>query len=328
MADITLEIDGKQVVVKETATVLEAATGAGVKIPTLCYHPALKPYGGCRLCIVEIEERGRSRVVTSCNYPVSEGLIVKTNTERIINDRKVLIELLLARCPEAEAIQQLAKEYGIEKSRFKSAKPEELCVLCGLCARICSEVVGASAIDFVNRGVSREIGVIPEITPEACIGCGACAMVCPTGIISMEDLYGRKILHAEAMLGPNKAIRIPVMQAMPNVPAIDEQACIHFKTGACQLCVKSCDREAINHDMEEEIIEVEVGNIIMATGFKLFDPTPMLQYGYGRLDNVITSLEFERMVNASGPTGGKILLQNGQEPKESCHYPLCRQPGY
>ena len=315
MAEITLEINGKQVVTQDTATILEAASSAGIKVPTLCHHPAVKPYGGCRLCIVELQETGRSRIVTSCNYPVSQGLVVKTDSERVINDRKILIELLLARCPDAELIQQLAEEYGVKKSRFKTAKPDELCVLCGLCARICSEVVGASAIDFVNRGTNREIGVIPEITPEACIGCGACAMVCPTGIISMEDLHGRKILHAETMLGPNKAIRIPVMQAVPNVPAIDDKACIHFKTGECQLCVKSCDREAINHNMEEEIVEINVGNIVLATGFREFDPSVMQKYGYGRLDNVITGLEFERLVNSSGPTGGKILMKNGEEPK-------------
>jgi heterodisulfide reductase subunit A len=316
MSDINLEIDGKAVVINEGATILEAATSAGIKIPTLCYHPALKSYGGCRLCIVEIQERGKSSVVTSCNYPVSSGLVVKSDSENIINDRKILIELLMARCPEADAIQHLAKDYKIEKSRFKSAKPEELCLLCGLCARICSEVVGASALDFVNRGISREIGVMPEITAEACIGCGACAMVCPTGLISMEDLFGRKVIHSEAMLGPNKAISIPIMQAVPNAPTIDDKSCIHFKTGACQLCFKSCERNAINYEMEEEIVEVEVGNIIMTTGYKLFDPAPMFKYGYGRLPNVITSFEFEKMVMASGPTGGKILLQNGHEPKQ------------
>jgi heterodisulfide reductase subunit A len=255
-------------------------------------------------------------VVTSCNFPAASGLVVKTDSVKINNDRKLLLELLLARCPESDAVKKLAAEYGVAKSRFKSGNPQEMCVLCGLCARVCSEVVGASAIDFVNRGVGREIAVIPEITSEACIGCGACAMVCPTGLISMQDLSGRKVIHDEALLGPNKAIRIPFNQSIPNVPFIDDQKCIHFKTGECQVCAKSCERQAINHDMEEEIVEIEVGNIIMATGFKLFDPSPMFKYGYGRLPNVVTSLEFEKMISASGPTGGKVLMQNGEEPKQ------------
>jgi len=160
MAEVTLNIDGGEVIAPEGATILTVANSLGIDIPTLCYHPALKPYGGCRLCIVEIVERGRSRIVTSCNYPVSDGLEVKTASDRVIADRKILIELLLARCPESEDIQQLARQYGIEKSRFKTGAPEELCILCGLCVRMCDEVVGASAINFIERGINKEVAVL------------------------------------------------------------------------------------------------------------------------------------------------------------------------
>ena len=315
MAEITLKIDDKRVTAKEGVTVLQAAKSVGIDIPTLCYHEALEPYGGCRLCTVEIISRGRSRLLTACTYPIEEGLEVKTMSPRVIAARKMLIELLLARSPGAKAIQDLAQEYGVEKPRFKVGKPEELCILCGLCARFCEEVVGASAINFTNRGVDREVTVLPEITTEACIGCGACAKVCPTGLITMEDIYGRKVLHAEASLGPTTPIHIPFMTAVPAVPVIDHDSCIHFKTGKCKLCERFCEREAINHDMEDQYEEIEVGNIIVATGFQQFDPSVIYQYGYGRFDNVITGLEFEKISHSSGPTGGEIRLANGQKPE-------------
>lgn len=316
MSDVWLTIDEKGVTVEEGTTILEAARSMGIDdIPTLCYHEALEPYGACRLCTVEITRGGRSKLVTSCTYPVEEGLEVKTRTDRVLTARKMLIELLLARCPQAKVIQDLAHEYGIEKPRFKVGKPDELCILCGLCARFCEEVVGASAITITKRGIDREVTVLTEITAEACIGCGACAKVCPTGLITMEDIYGRNVLHSEATLGPSTPIHVPSMYAVPSVPIIDRDTCIHFKTGECKLCERFCEVKAINHEMEDEYEEIEVGSIIVATGFQQFDPSVITQYGYGRYNNVITSLEFERMSNASGPTAGNILLADGTQPK-------------
>ena len=313
MNGINLEINGKKVEAEEGMTVLEAAKSAGIDIPTLCYHEALKPYGACRLCTVEITSRGTTSLVTSCQYPVEEGLVVNTDTPRVTSARKMLVELLLARCPSAEKIQQLAQEYGVDKPRFRVK--EELCILCGLCTRMCEEVVGANAISFQKRGFEREVTTPFAEISEACIGCGACAKVCPTGAITLEDLYGRQMVHSEISLASNAAIGVPLPQAVPNVPVIDREQCIHFKTDQCKLCERFCDREAVNYEVEDEYEEIEVGNIIVATGYDAFDPTPIYQYGYGRLDNVITALELERMLNAAGPTGGKILLTNGSEPK-------------
>jgi heterodisulfide reductase subunit A len=108
---------------------------------------------------------------------------------------------------------------------------------------------------------------------------------------------------------------MPSPQAIPKVPSIDRDSCIHFKTGACQSCVKVCEPEAIRHEMEDQEIEIEVGQVLVATGYDQFDPAPMAQYGYGRLDNIYTGLEIERMLNSTGPTGGKVLLKNGQPPR-------------
>jgi NADH dehydrogenase/NADH:ubiquinone oxidoreductase subunit G len=156
--EITLKIDDKEVKVKEGTTVLDAAKSMGIEIPTLCYHKALEPFGACRICSVEIvDKRGRKRIVTSCNYPVEEGLVVYTKSDRAIKIRKTLLELLLARCPNVKKIQDMAMLYGIEKPSFWVADEKEDCILCGLCTRVCEEKIGLYAINFAKRGVEREI---------------------------------------------------------------------------------------------------------------------------------------------------------------------------
>jgi coenzyme F420-reducing hydrogenase beta subunit/ferredoxin len=181
LKEITLKIDGQEVKAKEGATILEVAKSVGINIPTLCYHKALSAFGSCRVCSVEIiDKRGRSRMVTSCNYPVEEGLVVDTKSEKTVKVRKLLLELLLARTPKVPKIQQLALEYGIEKPSFNVEDEDEDCILCGLCTRVCDELVGVNAIDFAKRGVEREVTTPYETFSDDCIGCGACATICPT----------------------------------------------------------------------------------------------------------------------------------------------------
>lgn len=178
MSEIMLQIDGQEVKAKEGMTVLEAAQAAGIKIPTLCHHPSLEPYGACRLCIVELESRGRSRLVVSCLYPVEKDLVVKTRSEKVDRIRKVILELLLSHAPDAFELQALGEEYGADKNRF--AKEPSFCVHCGLCVRYCAEVKKAEAIGFVNRGTKREISFIPEIAARECWQCKECFPLCPT----------------------------------------------------------------------------------------------------------------------------------------------------
>ena len=143
------------------------------------------------------------------------------------------------------------------------------------------------------------------VDEDKCTGCGLCQTKCPFKVDS----------EFEAGIGKRKAIYSPFPQAVPNVPVIDTEHCVYFLKGTCRACEKLCEAKAINFEQKEEIVELEVGSIILTTGFSVFDPTPIYQYGYKRLDNVITSLEFERMVNSSGPTGGNIVLKDGSPPQ-------------
>jgi len=174
---------------------LEVARQIGVEIPTLCYHPGLPPYASCRLCIVEATLRGRTRVVTSCTYPVREGLVVETDTDRIHRLRKGLLELYLAQAPASEVIRDLAAQYGVTETRFTVRDDTEKCILCGLCERVCRQVRGEAAISFAYRGINR--CVIPPFgeSLDDCLGCGACAFVCPSGAITEQ--YRAKVVELD-----------------------------------------------------------------------------------------------------------------------------------
>ena len=183
---INFTINDRKLQVEEGTSILEAALEAGIKIPTLCYHKELTAYGACRLCLIEIVDGGRPGIEASCLYRATEGLVVKTDTERVKAARKIVFELLLARCPQSEKLKQLAAEYGITETRIRR-KETDNCILCGLCVRVCAEVTGRNAVNFADRGARRKIRMPFDRISERCIGCGACAYLCPTKTIEVEE---------------------------------------------------------------------------------------------------------------------------------------------
>ena len=182
---VTLTLDGKKVETDRHTTILQAARKEGVAIPTLCSHEGLSPLGNCRLCVVEVTKNGRTKVVTSCNYPVEEGLTVTTASDTITAIRKTIVELLAARSPNVKIVRELADQMGVAIPRF--TLENEKCILCGLCVHVCSEYIGAHAITFSRHGTRKEVAAPLYRSAKDCIGCGACVEICPAQCITMQD---------------------------------------------------------------------------------------------------------------------------------------------
>ena len=175
MNQITL--NGVPLAVEKGTTLLEAAQFLGFPIPTLCHMEGLSPYGACRLCLVEIGQGPKARLVASCTYPAEEGLVVRTASSRVMKARRMMVELLLASCPQSKVIQDLASAHGVNRQRFR--QEHEDCILCGLCVRMCEEQMMAKAIGFNGRGVQRTLGTPFDAKSEVCRLCGGCMYVCP-----------------------------------------------------------------------------------------------------------------------------------------------------
>lgn len=183
---VTITVDGKKIEAKEGDNLLSVLLRHGFDIPNMCYNDEMPAFGACRLCLVEVEQNGRTKAHPSCSFPVSDGMVIRTETETIIKHRKMVAELLLARCPDVEKVKRLAKRLGVDgEPRFP--KHKEGCILCGLCTRACEDVVGVSAISFVGRGPTKKVGTPFLEKTETCIGCGSCIYVCPVDFIKMEE---------------------------------------------------------------------------------------------------------------------------------------------
>jgi NADH dehydrogenase/NADH:ubiquinone oxidoreductase subunit G len=191
---ITVTIDSQKIQTQPGRTRLEAARENGIWIPTLCFHEALEPYGGCRLCVVELETSRSPRLAAACTHPCEEGAVVRTDTEIVRQSRQVAAELLLARAGHVPFIQELAASLGVHNTPY--SLPPDDCILCARCVRACREIVGVGAISMAQRGAAREVTPPFHISSADCIECATCVLVCPTGAIALQDITDRgRTLH-------------------------------------------------------------------------------------------------------------------------------------
>ncbi len=316
---VSLTINGAPVEVEGGIHLLRALQQQGIRIPTLCDHKALTPYGACRLCVVEVSTAGRAPgLLASCSVPVLDGMTVVTDSDRVMRARRVTSELLLARCPDSEVIQRIAAGYGVTEPRF--SKKNDDCIYCGLCVRICEERMGRSAIGFSGRGSNKKLEPPFGRHNEACWTCGACDQVCPVGkkVSPLSSPNERIPLANEYNLGldDRPAVYIPYPQAVPNTAVIDPAACVRLSHDVCGVCEVVCEADAIAFDQREEEITIDVGAVVLAPGFDPYDPSRQGEYGYGRYPNILSALEYERMLSASGPNQGEVKRpSDGRHPK-------------
>ncbi len=320
---------------------LGIARANGVWIPSLCHHDSLTDYGACRLCLVEVVGRGgRRKVTTSCTLPAADGLEVVTESERLTRLRRMVMELILAGCPQSKAILEMAEKLGVKAGRLEPNATSD-CILCGQCIRACREISKAEAISFGNRGVERKVTTPFGEVSSRCILCGACVFVCPTGsrLLNLAKIAGEEpqalLSRFDADMAKVGAIARPFPQAVPNVPAINPVACLKLNREACGICEKICEAKAICFQDQDKTRSVPVGAIVATPGIDPFVPDQDYGLGYtshvssdhgigakwplvrrrGNPD-VVTSMEFERILSASGPFGGHVVRpSDGRAPR-------------
>lgn len=227
---IDITINGKKVSVVEDTYLLKALEAEGIKVPTLCHHKDLKPTGACRLCMVEIEQRGKKKMVTSCNFPVRGDMEVWTDSEKVKKHRKNLGEIYLGRYPNVPIIKKIAGMCGVTECHIEPAVKDEnpkACVLCGHCTRACTEFAQENIISFAGRGIKRHVAMPFETVDPHCIGCTSCAYVCPTGAITIVDDLNNPI--------DPQMIRDHGMKVNAEMATLDDQQCRMRKVGTANI---------------------------------------------------------------------------------------------
>jgi len=222
---IAITLNGVEVQVEEHWSVLEATKFYGLAIPTLCYHEGLSPFGGCRLCLVEIGEAPRTKLISSCTYRVEPGLIVRSDTRRVVEARRIMIELMLSTAPNSKVLQDLASKYGVTRQRFKPRNDE--CILCGLCVRMCAEQMDGRAIGFQNRGHKKKVSTPFDIRSDECRLCGGCMYICPVCQVRCQGPQAETALCNACLTMEPTCLE-----------QYDELRCWMYDAGRCGTCVQ------------------------------------------------------------------------------------------
>lgn len=176
---VTLTIDGETIEVEAGTTVLEAALGAGICIPNLCYIPDARPTGACRLCIVEVEQHGRRKMTASCTLDASNGMIIHAHSDDVLRARRNIIEILRAEAPDSEVLEAMAERLGVTETRYSLRESD--CILCGRCVTACSDIAKSRVKGSIGRGIKRHIG-LPFYKDTYCQKCYECNERCPLAI--------------------------------------------------------------------------------------------------------------------------------------------------
>jgi len=229
-------IDGRVVTAEKGRTILEVARENGFDIPSLCYHAGVESWGGCRLCLVEISKTSRpdrSELVVSCIYEAEDGLSIKTASPKVIEARRDVLEMLMARAPESAVVRELGYKYGIIETAYVKRENADKCIMCGICTRVC-EVMGPAAITLAGRGGERVV-TPPYGEAEDCIGCLACAQSCPTGAIEFSETPDERSIWGRTF----KRMRCKLCNA-PMLPK-EQVNFVANKSGLSPLYFEVCD---------------------------------------------------------------------------------------
>lgn len=258
MIDIT--INGKACTCEKGEYLLDVCRRNEIYLPTLCRHESVGEHGACRLCLAEVVENGRSKIVVSCIYPVERSCEVFTDSERVRKDRSVVLMLLKARAPESPEIEALCKTYGaMDGSRFAKLDGEK-CIMCGLCARACASL-GSGAISTVGRGTEKKVSTPYDELSPACIGCLSCVQICPTDAISFTEndrertVWGKtfELVHCEScgeVIGTREELEyaaMRVIEAKKENGTYEEEDADSEKRVLCKACRRKAMTDVMAH---------------------------------------------------------------------------------